>query len=182
MQGDPKKKILGDRPESDVVPPLPFLFKGFGLFHDIFKGRHYTRALNKMSGRLQAAVGSFSEAMTRFYENDASRRDQGLATFNDIFVLCDRGCPPPLMPAAILNCQTDGRFNGPHGIVSCVVEFRNELVDSRSISTVELLSYVVKSHTDAMVKRGEAYRWRVPCLGLRLLVSRTSLGLLLVQA
>ncbi|KAI9453354.1 hypothetical protein F5148DRAFT_985553, partial [Russula earlei] len=165
MQKDLQERILDDRPESDAVPPLPLLFEGFGLFHDDFKGRHYTRASNKMRGDLEEAVDLFSEAMTLIHEKERDRLEEGLETLNKIFELRDPR-PPPLAAGVIGTCQTDGHFKGPHGMISCVVEFKNELASSSSIPAVELLSYVTKSHSRVMVKRGDVSPWRMPCLGL----------------
>ncbi|KAI9508512.1 hypothetical protein F5148DRAFT_1375789 [Russula earlei] len=165
LQGKPRDRILDDRPDSDNLPPLPLLFNGFGFFHDIFKDRHYTRTSNKMRGDLEEAVDSFSEAMTQLYDKEQDRMIKGLETLNKIFTLRNGGCRP-FMAAAIGNCQTDGHFDGPHNIVSCVVEFKNELAATNSIPAVELLSYVCKSHAQQMANRKYLSPWRIPCLGL----------------
>ncbi|KAI9511687.1 protein kinase subdomain-containing protein PKL/ccin9 [Russula earlei] len=146
IQAVPRERIWDDRPESDSLPPISLLYDGFGHFLDIYKGRHNTRAPTKARGKLEMAVDSFSERMTKLYNNEASRMDEGLGT--------------------IRNGRTDGHFLGPHGAVSCVVEFKNELADINSIPAVELVSYIAKSHTQAMKDQRGPFRWRVPCLGL----------------
>ncbi|KAI9460095.1 hypothetical protein F5148DRAFT_272422 [Russula earlei] len=165
IQTVPLERIRDDRPESDSLPPISLLYDGFGHFLDIYKGRHNTRASTKARGKLEMAVDSFSERMTKLYNNEASRMVEGLVALNSIFSFRNRDCPP-LKQGTIRDGRTDGHFLGPHGAVSCVVEFKNELADINSIPAVELVSYIAKSHTQAMKDQRGPFRWRVPCLGL----------------
>ncbi|KAI9460082.1 hypothetical protein F5148DRAFT_1001036 [Russula earlei] len=165
IQTVPRERIRDDRPESDSLPPISLLYDGFGHFLDIYKGRHNTRVPTKARGKLEMAVDFFSERMTKLYNNEASWMSEGLVALNSIFSFRNRDCPP-LKQGTIRNGRTDGHLLGPHGAVSCVVEFKNELADINSIPAVELVSYIAKSHAQAMKDQRGPFRWRVPCLGL----------------
>jgi hypothetical protein len=63
--------------------------------------------------------------------------------------------------------HSDGHCNGPHGAISCIVSFKNELVDVHSMPLVELTTLVARSHAQSMKSHKKLYKgWRVPCLGL----------------
>ena len=160
LQGNSEQRIWDDRPEPDPVPPISLLYEGFGHFLDTFSRRDVYWL------QLETAVDSFAVAMTKFYSDESRRRSAGLETLNKIFSFRDR---QPLMAAAIGNVRTDGHYNGPHGAASCIVKFKNELVDIHSIPVVELTSYAAHSHAEAMgspIGRALFQGWRVPCLGL----------------
>ena len=110
------------------------------------------------------AVDSFAEKMTGYYDQEADRREEGLRALNKILSL--RG-GNKLMAGSIGTCRSDGHYDGPHEAASCVVEFRNELVDISSMAMVELTAYAAHSHMQAMEHSREVFSsWRVPCLGL----------------
>lgn len=62
---------------------------------------------------------------------------------------------------------SDGHCDGPHGAVSCIVRFKNELVDVHSMPLVELSTLVVRSYAQSIKSHKKLYKgWRVPCLGI----------------
>jgi hypothetical protein len=165
LQQDPDWRILDDRPAPDLVPPPSLLYGGFGHFLDIFRRREDVHDLTPKRRDLELAVDAFAEVMTVFHQRD-ERKMEGLDALNEILSL---GSHNRLTAASVdtSRIQSDGHYNGPHGAISCIVEFKNELVDINSIPVVELTSYVAHSHAQAMKHHQGLYLgWRVPCLGL----------------
>jgi hypothetical protein len=67
------------------------------------------------------------------------------------------------MPASVGTVHSNGHYDGPHKAASCVVVFKNELVDISSMPMVELTGYVAHSHGQAMESFKEVFNgWRVP--------------------
>jgi len=165
LQRVQSEKVLDDRPDSDLIPPVSLLYEGFGDFLDTFCGRQERHHLSQEELSLKRAVNRFAEQMTRIYPDEDSRRTDGLLALNNILSL--RGSNNKLMAASIGSVRSDGHFDGPLGSAACVVQFKNELCGSGGIPIVELTSYVAHSHKSAMKNFEEVFRsWRVPCLGL----------------
>ncbi|KAF8339189.1 uncharacterized protein EI90DRAFT_2908180 [Cantharellus anzutake] len=164
LQEKPAERILDDRPTSDLIPPISLLYKGFGHFLDVSCGREVRPHLSKEQQDLKGAVDSFAKQMTQIYDDEDSRKMDGLHGLNNI-LLC--GSDKRLMVASIGSVRTDGHFDGPLEAALCIVEFKNDLVEISAIPAVELTSYVAHSHALAMGRFGGVFRnWRVPCLGL----------------
>ena len=166
LQRDPSERILDDRPEQDSVPPVSLLYEGFGSFLDIFRRREGVYELTLERRDLEVAVNYFAEAMTSFFESEAERKTTGLNALNAIL---STGSHTKLTTASVDSNRicSGGYYNGPHGAISCIVEFRNELVDVNSIPLVELVSCVAHSHAQSIKSHKDIYMgWRVPCLGL----------------
>lgn len=72
------------------------------------------------------------------------------------------------MAGSIRSARTDGHYDGPHGAVSCIVKFEDELADFKSIPEVELGAYAAHSHKQAIENSQNAEEiflgWRVPLL------------------
>jgi hypothetical protein len=63
--------------------------------------------------------------------------------------------------------HSDGHYNGPHEAISCIVSFKNELVDIHSMPLLELTTHIARSHAQSRKTHKWLYLgWRVPCLGL----------------
>ena len=116
---------MDDRPESDKLPPISLLFVGFGEFLDAVNRPKDESNLNLTRLELEANVDRFAKEMTEIYDSDMLRREAGLRALNAI--LYPRG---PLMAAAIGAARTDVHYDGPHGAMSFIVEFKNELCDN----------------------------------------------------
>ena len=177
LQQDQDTRILDDRPEQDLLPPASLLYDGFGYFMDIFRCRKDVRDLTLERRDLELDVDVFSKLMTNFHDDEYTMKKGGIFTLNKIMSLGDH----KLMSAGIdsSDAHMDGHCNGPHGAVSCIVKFKNELVDTHSIPLVELTSCVARSHARAMNHHRELYMgWRVPCLGITIVgkpdISRSS--------
>ena len=72
------------------------------------------------------------------------------------------------MAAFIDTVHTD-HYDRPHGAASCIVEFKDELVDTKSFPAVELAGYAARSAINKKnsEKGKEVFLgWRVRCLGL----------------
>ncbi|KAI0248667.1 hypothetical protein BJV78DRAFT_1130931 [Lactifluus subvellereus] len=166
LQGQQSQKILDDRPVPDSVPPASLLYGGFGHFMDIFSRRGDICDLDTKRQDLEMAVNSFADTMSDFYNKEADRREEGLRALNKILSLRGDG-DNKLMATSIGTVHWDGHYDGPHEAASCIVVFKNELVDISSMPMVELTAYAARSHKQAMERSEELFRsWRVPCLGL----------------
>ncbi|KAH9065131.1 hypothetical protein EDB83DRAFT_2675115 [Lactarius deliciosus] len=156
-QGD--EKILDDRPEADRIPPVSLLYHGFGHVMDSFthKGIH----VDEVQHNLERRVDDFAVKMTAFYRNEELRRRTGLDALGDIL-------GRELTVAAIGGVCTSGHHCGPHKAVTCVVKFKNELVDISSMPMIELTGYVARSHKESLdYQSGPLFKgWNVPSLGL----------------
>ena len=181
-------RILDDRPKRDLVPPPPLLYEGFGHFLDTFRRRDEVPKQSKWRRALEIAVNYFAEDMTAIYKTGDARKKIGLTGLNEILSLefdemdlegGSEGIPCRLddsgpgyytLEAASVDssdAHSDGHCNGPHGAISCIVSFKNELVDVHSMPLVELTTLVARSHAQSMKSHKELYEgWRVPCLGL----------------
>jgi hypothetical protein len=165
LQQDQNKRILDDRPVPDSVPPASLLYDGFGHFMDIFRHRKDVYDLSLKRRNLELAVDNFAELMTDFHDNEDGRKMKGLLALNEIL----SNNSNKLAAASIdsTSIHSDGHYNGPHDAVSCIVGFKNELVDISSMPLVELIGYVAHSHAQSMARHEELYKgWRVPCLGM----------------
>ncbi|KAI0252130.1 hypothetical protein BJV78DRAFT_1352562 [Lactifluus subvellereus] len=161
-----QKKILYDRPGPDSLPPISLLYVGFGYFMDVFRRREDIHDLGMKRQGLEMAVDSFAEKMANIYDNEADRREEGLRALNKILSLRGGGVNKP-MAASIGTCRSGGHYDGPHEAASCVIVFKNELVDISAMPMVELTTYAAHSHKQAMERSREVFSgWRVPCLGL----------------
>jgi hypothetical protein len=166
LQQDRDGRILDDRPVPDSVPPASLLYDGFGHFMDIFRHREDVYDLSPKRRNLELAVDNFAELMTVFYNNGDVRKMKGLFALNENLSLNGRN---KLAAASIDSTpiHSDGHYNGSHDAVSCIVEFKNELVDISSMPLVELTGYVAHSHAQSMARHEDLYMgWRVPCLGM----------------
>jgi hypothetical protein len=167
LQRKPSAKILDDRPGPDHIPPVSLLYDGFGLFHDTSSRWGDEHDMDTKRSNLANAVDAFAEKMTDIYPAELERREAGLNALNSIFFLDGHH---QLMVAFIDTVHTDGHCNGPHGAASCIVKFRDEPADIKSIPEVELTGYAAHSHKQS-IKTSEKGKkvllgWRVPCLGL----------------
>ncbi|KAH9007234.1 hypothetical protein EDB86DRAFT_2841926 [Lactarius hatsudake] len=159
LQGDSNQRILDDRPEADQVPPASLLYHGFGHFMDSFT--HKGIRVDEERRDLETSVDDFAVKMTKFYRNEESRRVIGLDVLGDIL-------GRELTAAAIGSVYTDGHYCGPHKAATCIVEFKNELVDISSMPMIELTGYVARSHRQSLdYQSGPLFNgWNVPSLGL----------------
>ncbi|KAH9007237.1 hypothetical protein EDB86DRAFT_68464 [Lactarius hatsudake] len=159
LQGDSNQRILDDRPEADQVPPASLLYHGFGHFMDSFT--HKGIRVDEERRDLETSVDDFAVKMTAFYRNDELRRRTGLDALGAIL-------GRELTAAAIGGVYSDGHYCGPHKAVTCVVEFKNELVDISSMPMIELTGYVARSHKQSLdYQSGPLFNgWNVPSLGL----------------
>ena len=142
---------------------------------DTFRRREDVYDLTPERRKVKLAVNTFAEAMTAFFKTENERRTKGLNALNAILSLDGHH---ELAAACVDSSRicTDGHFNGPHEAISCIVEFKNELVDINSIPLVELVGYVAHSHAQSIQSHRKLYMgWRVPSLGLT--VVGESLGL-----
>jgi hypothetical protein len=174
LQRDPALRILDDRPVQDLVPPGSLLYDGFGHFLDIFRCREDLHDLTPERRSLELAVDSLAEAMASFYGTEDERRTAGIQGLNEILSLENLS---QLYPASVdaSSIKSDGHYNGPHNAISCIVEFKKELVNIKSIPLVELLGYVAHSHAEAWKRHPDLYLgWRVPCLGITVVGKRFS--------
>jgi len=176
LQRNPTAKILDDRPEPDHIPPVSLLYDGFGLFHDTSSRWGDEHDMDTKRSDLANAVDAFADKMTDIYHDELGRREAGLNALNSIFFPDGRH---QLMAAPIDTVHTDGHYNGPHGAASCIVQFKDELADIKSIPEVKLAGHAARSHKQSIInsEKGEEVflGWRVPCLGL------TIVGKLAVQ-
>lgn len=166
LQQNSSERILDDRPAQDPVPPASLLYEGFGSFLDIFRCRGDIYDLTRERRKLELAVNTFAEAMTTFFGTENERGTRGLNALNAILSLHRHQERTAVCVDSSRIC-TDGHLNEPHEAISCIVEFKNELVDVSSIPLVELVSCVAHSRAQSIQSRKEPYMgWRVPCLGL----------------
>ncbi|KAH9007210.1 hypothetical protein EDB86DRAFT_3069881 [Lactarius hatsudake] len=156
-QGD--EKILDDRPEADRIPPASLLYHGFGHFMDSFT--HKGIRVDEVQHNLERQVDDFAVKMTAFYRNEELRTRTGLDALGDIL-------GRELTVAANGGVCTSGHHCGPHKAVTCVVKFKNELVDISSMPMIELTGYVARSHKESLdYQSGPLLKgWNVPSLGL----------------
>ncbi|KAI9448414.1 hypothetical protein H4582DRAFT_1802901, partial [Lactarius indigo] len=160
LQRKSDERILDDRPEADRVPPASLLYHGFGHFMDNSRPRKGIR-VDEVQRDLERRVDDFAVKMTTFYRNEESRREKGLDALGDIL-------GRELTAAAIGSVYTDGHHCGPHKSVTCVVEFKNELVDISSMPMIKLTGHVAHSHKQSLgYQSGPLFKgWNVPSLGL----------------
>lgn len=77
--------------------------------------------------------------MTKIHPDELGRRTAGLS---NLFPDGRR----MLMAASVGSSRTDGHYDGPHVAASCIVKFKDELVDIKSLFEVELGAYTARSH------------------------------------
>ncbi|KIM89727.1 hypothetical protein PILCRDRAFT_2038 [Piloderma croceum F 1598] len=102
LQEEPSEKNLDGRPELDPdIPPIPFLYNGFGHFLDIMDARDDVPGLADVDVlELRKAVDDLASKMTGYFSKD-DRRDAALPCLNRIFS-ARRGINiPPLYAATI---------------------------------------------------------------------------------
>ncbi|KAH9041827.1 hypothetical protein EDB84DRAFT_934548 [Lactarius hengduanensis] len=162
LQGNASQRILDDRPEVDEVPPASLLYHGFGHFMDSFA--HKNRRVDEERRVLERCVDDFALKMTKFYHNEESRRGKGLDALG---VILGR----ELSAAAIGGVYSDGHYCGPHKAATCVIEFKNELVDISAMPMIELTGYIAHSHRQSLdYQSGPLFDgWNVPSLGLTII-------------
>ena len=103
--------------------------------------------------------------MTDFLHR-GQREGRGLRALNRILFLRGGGSNK-LMWASIDTGRSEAHYDGSHDAASCVIQFKNELVDITSMPMIELAGCAAHSHKEAMGRHREVFRsWRVPCLGL----------------
>jgi hypothetical protein len=126
-------------------PLLPSCTTASAIFMDIFRRREEVHDLTPERPNLELAVDNFAELVVAFYNNEDKRKMKGILGLNEILSLNSH---QKLAAASIdSSCTHSGGYcNGPHEAVSCIVEFRNKLVDINSILLVELTGYVAHSH------------------------------------
>jgi len=164
LQENSSQRIWDDRPCPDPCLPISLLFAGFGEFLDAANRLEDEFHLDAKRRKLRSDVDFFAEEMTKFYEEERDRRKAGLSALNKI--LSYRG-PNRLMAAAIGSVNSDGHYDGPLGVSSCVVGFKKELCDITSMPMVELIGYVAHSYRQAILDSSNVFQGRrVPCLGL----------------
>ncbi|KAH8999519.1 hypothetical protein EDB92DRAFT_1941159 [Lactarius akahatsu] len=110
---------------------------------------------------LYHGFGRFMDSFTDKGIRVESRRVNGLDALG---VILGR----ELTAAAIGGVYFDGHYCGPHKAVTCVVEFKNELVDINSMPMIELTGYVARSRKQSSdYQSGPLFKgWNVPSLGL----------------
>jgi hypothetical protein len=169
LQGDPKERILDDRPQEDKdIPPISLLYDGFGQFLDIAAGRTDVKGFNDVKAlELQSAVDEFAQSMCGLFENEDKRREEGLRLLNKIFA-ARKDCPYPLRLAAALGCvATDAYFHSDDGMPHLVYDFRDPCTGNSAIPQVRLVGYFAHSFARAVEDRAKGLDgWRVPALGI----------------
>jgi len=168
MQKDPQEKILDDRPKEDNnIPPISLLYDGFGRFLDIFAGDTNVEGVNDVKvSELQFAVDEFAQLMCGFFDVEYQMRDKGLTALNKIFAARKDGSGPTLAVGAIGSVMTDGHYTGPHGVVTMISEFKNDITGIATIPEVELVGYFAHSFSEELDKHSRVDGWRVPGLGI----------------
>jgi hypothetical protein len=173
LQEDPSEKTLDDRPEPDAdIPPISFIYEGFGHFMDILNGCDNVPGLADVDvWELQKEVDELTNRMTGYFATDDDRKNAALPCLDYIFS-ARRGVKIPLLhPAAIGSVRTYGHNTAIHGAGAMVVVCKNwsEGIGISSLPQIELVGYAARLHATRMneVGLGQLYlRWRVPSVGL----------------
>ncbi|KAG2015221.1 protein kinase subdomain-containing protein PKL/ccin9 [Coprinopsis cinerea AmutBmut pab1-1] len=172
LQRQSTQRIFDDRPEPDSeIPPLALLYQGFGMFMDDFLKRiHVKNFLSTVPDFVDVkdfmgAVDQFAHAMSRFYKDEAERRDVGLYHLNAIMTSTGVDHPPRLYAAFIGKVISDGHAVTEDGFPIHVVQFKNEMVGVTSHAGTEAVGYVARLHNTVREERPTVLQpWRVPCI------------------
>ena len=167
LQQNARERILDDRPGPDLgISPLSLLYPGFGHFLDIMDGHDNVPGLNNVDiAELQIAVDSLSAEMTRFFDSEALRVNEGLNHINKIFC-AHRGTEIPQISASdIFSIRSYGHNIAMNGTSSIIVEFKNSLSGITALPQIELTGHAARLYTQDVWK--EAFKQsRAPLLGL----------------
>jgi hypothetical protein len=122
---------------------------------------------SKFSLREKCLILPFADKMTQIYPDELGRRTVALSILNQILFPDSHRM---IMAASIGSTHMDGHYDGPHGVASCIFEFKDELVDISAIPEVELSAYAARSHKQSIESSQKAKEvflgWSVPCLGI----------------
>ncbi|KAI0036087.1 hypothetical protein K488DRAFT_42040, partial [Vararia minispora EC-137] len=170
LQEMPSERILDDCPVADEdIPPLPLLYRGFGLFIDIYNGNDNIPELKHIDhAGLEIAVYKFAASMAGFFRDDDARRVEGLRHLNSIFAARTTKAPQftGIRAESLGRYRTDGNDRAPHDAAATVVKFQKELTGNDTLPEVEVTCSVAQLNVSAK-KMGLLFNsWRVPCLGI----------------
>ncbi|KAI0030038.1 hypothetical protein K488DRAFT_72519, partial [Vararia minispora EC-137] len=148
LQKMPSERILDNRPVADKdIPPMPLLYRGFGLFIDIYNGNDNISELQHIDhAGLEVAVRQFATSMAGFFRDEDARRDEGLQHLNSIFAARTTKAPQftGIRAESFGRYRTDGNDRAPHDAAATVVEFKNKPTGNVSLPEVEATCYVAQ--------------------------------------
>jgi len=151
IQNDDKLRILNDRPSKDVrITPIALLYSPFGEFLDHIRNPP-TISDDVHLKNLEAAVDDFSSLMCQHYTNEETRRKTILITLNAIFECYHPSQLTHIIPSPVSGTRTsDGRANGPTGVLEVIVEFKNELGIGDNDPEVQITGYYMQSLRESL--------------------------------
>jgi hypothetical protein len=166
LQQNTRERILDDRPGPDHgIPPISFLYPGFGHFLDIVDGHDNVPGLTDVNiAELQMAVDGLVAKMTGFFDGEASRVEKGLEYINKIFRSRQGTEIPRISASATGSVISDGHNIAMNDTSSIVVKFKNSHTGITSLPQIELAGYV--AHLNTRLLKETSQRSRVPFLGL----------------
>ncbi|KAF5309833.1 hypothetical protein D9619_010327 [Psilocybe cf. subviscida] len=169
IQANPEEKIFDDRPQPDpLIAPIALLYHFYGEFHDIYAGRPLPDDMQSTIDlcEMEKRVLAFTAAMSCRYPEELNRRDVGNKHLGAILMF-------PITAREIGNVCSNGHCLAA-GVISTIVEWKNELVGINAFPGVQCVGYVSHSHTYLDALEGKGNLWRIPALGITIIVGLTS--------
>jgi hypothetical protein len=171
LQNNDEGRILNDRPHKDVqITPIALLYPPFGKFLDHIRNPPMDSDDIDLA-YLEAAVNEFSSLMCQHHDKEDERRDGVLMALSLIFECYLPSQLTSMTPFLFSGDRcSNGRVNGPAGVLETIAEFENEFGSGETDPEVKITAYYAQSVAKASCWPHNALcdRFLFPALGISL--------------
>jgi hypothetical protein len=162
LQEDKQEKLLDDRPERDPhIPPLPLLYRGFGLFYDAMNNWTQTPECH---AALRDNVDELMDMMCELTNVQRKKDDAHEVLVRILFPGSQKtfryGIDDSIDEKHSITRKTDGHILGAHNGPLFIAGFKTDI----AAAEVQLANHFML--LSSKVEKDIFLSWRLPCLGL----------------
>jgi hypothetical protein len=155
LQKSQEERLLDDCPTSDTdIPPLPLLYSGFGVFHDMVKNPSTESLESDLKDRVDHLANDMCALGYEIEKQSKAQEHLGQILSLD---------HPKEFGYAVKNrskATTDGYLLASHGGPLFIVEYKRQIAAAEPQLASDFIRLALKSHEDVF------RQWRQPALGL----------------